>query len=427
MIGGNLLPPPITRLEWFLAEVDEASKQADMGDLANAARLKRAMMRDPVIAGLMATKTGGIVRLPKKWSGSETVREWLTGKDHGITRFDLLCPPQELKAMADDSDFIGVSVGELVPVEGRSYPVLERKDPEFLYYRWSTNSWHLKSTVGLLDITPGDGHWVMNFQGPRIAPWQQGKWHALGRSWVRKDSMQHLKTNWAFKLANAARVAVSPRAATKDQRLKWFGQVAAWGINSVFSAAEGWDVKLIESNGRGWEGFDSSIKEANEDFMIGLAGQLVSVTGGTGFSAEDLYDSVRFDLIRDVASPLGYTVSTQVLPAVTYDHFPEEFDDSPSFEFDVRKPSDLTAEAAIFTALGAGLDAMQEAAARAGLKINVQEILTRFGINVTQLSDGERVELMKGYESANDNPRVQEQKAILYTLGRALIEKRMAS
>lgn len=427
--GGNLQPLPQTKLEWFQEEVDAASKLADEGDLSQAARLKRACVRDPIINGLLATKSGGIIRLPKKWSGSQVVVDSLMSKDGGIPRFDLMCPPQELKAMADDSDFLGVSYGELIEVPGRHYPVLERKDPEFLYYRWSTNTWHMRSNAALLDIDPGQGNWVLHLQGPRIAPWQSAKWHALGRSWVRKDQAQHLKQNWMWKLANAARVAVSPKGASKDMRNNWFKQVASWGINTTFSVVNGWDVKLIESNGRGWEGFDTSIKDSNEDFMIGLAGQLVSITGGTGFSSEDLYASVRYDLIREVAVPLGYTISTQILPWYTYLNFPEEMDDSPCLEFEVKKPSDLTAEASIYTALGAGLQALQEVAATAGLAIDVAKFFQKFGIPTTELSEDEArklVEMMASKASNLNDHDSNKQAAILYTLGKAIRERQAA-
>ncbi len=82
--GGNLNAPPHTKLEWFLQEVNEASKIADLGDLSMAARLKRAMIRDPIISGLAATKFGGITRLPKRWHGSQTVIDSLLSRDGGI-------------------------------------------------------------------------------------------------------------------------------------------------------------------------------------------------------------------------------------------------------------------------------------------------------------------------------------------------------
>jgi hypothetical protein len=387
-LGGNLTPLPTTKLEWFLEEVDQASRLADLGDLSMAAKLCRAMRRDPVISGLLATKSGGITRLPKRWTGNEAVVESLTRTDRGVSVFDLMCPPTELRKMADDADFLKVAFAELVPVQGRPYPVLERKDPEHFVYLWQYNQWCFRSNAGLIPVTPGDGRWVINFAGPRIAPWQDGNWHAIGRSWVRKDSLQHLKSNWAFHLANAARVAVSPRSATKEGRAQWLQQIGSWGINSVFNAPEGWDVKLLESNGRGWEGFDTSIKEANEDFMIALAGQLVSITGGTGFSSEDLYASIRYDLIQESATPLAHTISTQVLPYYTYLTDPGAFEESPCYTYDVKRPSDLTAEASIYTALGAGLAALEDAAAKHGLTVDAAAVFSKYDIDVKRKPAG---------------------------------------
>jgi len=160
-------------------------------------------------------------------------------------------------------------------------------------------------------------------------------------------------------------------------------------VNSIFSAPEGWDVKLLESNGEGWKGFDTTIKQANEDFMIGIAGQLVSVTGGTGFSSEDLYSSVRFDLIQETAIPMAHAISTQVLPWYTQLNFPDLLDRSPGFKFDVKRPTDLNPEAAIYTALGAGLAALQEAASRFGLDISVQSIFAKFGIDTKLKPQGQ--------------------------------------
>ena len=406
--GGNLTPPPATRLEWFLEDVDIASRAADLGDLAMASQLCRAMRRDPVISGLLTTKSGGITRLEKKWFGSDQVTESLTQTESGVSTFDLMCPPTELRKMADDADFLKISVAELVPVKGRSFPVLERKDPEFLFYMWPYNQWCFRSTAGIIPITPGDGHWVLHFAGPRLAPWQDGNWHALGRSWVRKDSMQHLKTNWAFHLANAARVATCPQGSSKEMRLNWFQQVAAWGINSVFAATPGWDVELLESNGRGWEGFDTSIKEANEDFMINLAGQLVTITGGSGFSSEDLYSTVKYDLLQEAATPLAHTISTQVLPWFTAENYPDEFDASPGYQYVVKRPTDLSAEASIFTALGAGLAQLQQVAASAGLAIDIRKLLQRFDIPAGMISPEQARSILvslQGIAAQNDTSR----------------------
>lgn len=381
-LGGNLQRPPVTQTEWLMEDVDRATNLADQGDLMLLGGLYRAMKRDLLIAGLQRTKSGGITRLPKEWFGSQRVIEDLTETDHGIARFDLLAPPQQLRKMAEDADMLGVAYGELVPVEGRDYPVLERKDPENLFYLWPWNLWVFRSTAGIIPIIPGDGRSVLHIASGGLCPWQDGMAHSVGRSWVRKDSAQHLFDNWTFHLANPARIAMSPQGSTPTQRLNWFQQVAQWGINSVFECIPGWEVKVLETNGRGWEGFEALIKLASEEIMIGLAGQLVSITGGTGFSDQNMYETIRFDLIEETAVPLSHTSNTQILPIYTYNRFPEEFDDCPGYKYKVERPSDLSKEASVYTAIGSGIQQLQEAAQRSGLKLDIRAIFGRYGLSV---------------------------------------------
>jgi hypothetical protein len=51
----------------------------------------------------------------------------------------------------------------------------------------------------------------------------------------------------------------------------------AWGVNTVFGLTPGYDVKLLESNGRGYECFIKTIAEANNDMIVSVAGQVVAV------------------------------------------------------------------------------------------------------------------------------------------------------
>ena len=84
-----------------------------------------------------------------------------------------------------------------------------------------------------------------------MAPWQHGLWRAVGRAYIRKEHATLHKDNWEAKLANPARVAIAPQGGTPEQAQSWFQKVMAWGVNTVFSITPGYDVKLLESNGRG--------------------------------------------------------------------------------------------------------------------------------------------------------------------------------
>lgn len=382
--GGSLQPLIATRLRWYLADLESAQISADAGQLRPAAQLYRAMRRDGVLAGLLGTRTSGLVRLPKRFYGSEEIAASLRAKNGSRSVFDEMLPASELAALAADGIALGVGVGELVPVVGRDYPVLVRLDPEFLQYIWNENRWYFLSIAGRIPITPGDGRWVLHIPGARMAPWTFGLWPALGRSFINKEHAMTHRANYSAKLANPARVAVAPIGATEPQRKGFLQSVIRWGINTVFELPIGWEVKLIESNGRGFDVFQREIDTSDNEMMVSLAGQVVTTTGGSGFISADLFKTIRQDLIKSDADALAFTVNTQALPAYIAGRYGYEavIDQSTIVEWDADEPKDRAAEAQTMLTVAAMIKALGEALAPYARALNVQEITTRFGIPV---------------------------------------------
>lgn len=367
-LGGHLALPSYTRLRWYLADLEQAQLAADSGELQLAGQLWRACKRDGVFRGVLSTRTSGLVRLPRKFRGRADIVQILksgTGDEQrGAKRakrktkkeraqltgprsvFDEMCPGAELAALAADGIGLGVGVGELVPVQGRDYPVLMRLDPQWLVYRWYENRWYYRSTVGLVPIVPGDGRWVLHIPGGRIAPWQNGIWDAIGYAYIDKSHARLYKSNWEGKLANPARVAVSPQGASSDQEQSWFKAVMAWGVNTVFGMKQGYDVKLLESNGRGYESFIKTIEAAEREYIIATTGQTITVDGGSGFQNNDVHKAIRSDLIQTDGDALAYTLNTQVLPQWVLKKFGNDaLYECPQVEYDTTPPSEMLSTA----------------------------------------------------------------------------------
>lgn len=401
--GGQLQPIPFSQARWYLADIDTAERAADGGDIAIIARLMRAARRDGVLAGVLSTRTDGLVRLPKRFRGHADVKAALeVGGDLARSVFDEMFPASELALLAADGIMCGVGVGELVPVEGRDHPVFVRLDPEFLIYRWSENRWYFRSIAGLIPITPGDGRWILHVPGGRNAPWQHGLWRAIGRAFIRKEHASLFKDNWESKLANAARVAISPQGAAESHRQSWFRKVMAWGVNTVFGLTPGYDVKLLESNGRGYESWHETIAAQNTEMIIAVAGQTVTVDGGTGFANADVHKSIRADLIKGTAEALAHTINTQGLPVFIVTRWGDDALATHMcvVEWDVTPPADRTQEATALVTCANAIKLLTEALAPHGKKPDIDAMCARFGV-ATKDVEGELAKT----EPANENAR----------------------
>lgn len=383
-MGGQLQPLPSSQTRWYMEDLEAAERSADSGWLVGAARLMRAAKKDGVLSGVLSTRTAGLVRLPKRFRGREEVIAALEiGHEQSRSVFDEMFPASELALLAGDGETLGVGVAELCPVDGRDFPIMVRLDPEFLYYRWDQNRWYFRSITGLIPITPGDGRWVLHVPGGRSAPWQHGLWRAIGRAFIRKEHASFYKDNWEAKLANAARVAFSPPGASQTQKDEWFEKVLAWGVNTVFGLTPGYDVKILESNGRGYESFIKTIEAQNQEIIIAIAGQTVTTDGGAGFANADIHKSIRADLIKATADALAYTVNTQGLPPWVMARFGEDaVNDGAIVEWDVTPPKDRTAEATSLSQVANAITTLSAALAPFGKNLDVDALCVRFGVPV---------------------------------------------
>lgn len=388
-LGGNLAQMPTTRIRWYLRDLESAQYAADAGDLSIAAQIYRSMRRDGVIAGLLSTLTSGIVRLPKRWYGELGVEE-LKARNGSRSVFDDMFPPSELSLLAADGRVLGVGVGELIPVDGRDFPVFRRLEPEFLRWRWIEGRWYYNSIIGPLPITPGDGRWVLHTPGGAIAPWNCGLWPSLGRAFINKEHAMNHRSNYSGKLANPARAAIAPSGATEDQRVGFLSSLIQWGVNSVFELPPGWDVKLIESKGEGTKVFQDEIDTCDKESAVSIAGQQVTVDGGAGFSNMDIHRAIRADIIKDTADGLAHTINTQGTPQfVARRYGVGKLDKGAMLEWDVARPRDLKAEADCLLSAANAIGQLREQLAGYNRELDINEFATRFSIPVKGDADGD--------------------------------------
>lgn len=403
MMGGQLQPRTRSGSRWLLADVEQAERDADAGNLARAVRIMRSAHGDGVYKGISSTRFDGLVQLPKTFAGRADILERLTSQnDLQRSVFEEMCPSTELALLNRDGREMGVAIGELVPVEGRAHPLLVRLDPEFLWYRHDENRWYFRSIAGLLPITPGDGRWVLHMPGGRLNPWLHGLWRSITPSHVRKESASSLRDEWEAKLANAARVAKTPPGASQEQAQEYLEQVASWGADTVFALPPGYSLELLEGKGEGAQSFRETIKEQNDNFKIAVTGNTVLADGASGFVNTDIFKSIRSDLVQGDGDALAHTVNTQILPPWIAAEFGEgAIDDGARMGWDTKPPKDRNAEAQVFVTAANAVKGLVEAATLGGEAdaIDVRAILERYGVPLKELpaTSGERsLRLVRG-------------------------------
>lgn len=391
-LGGQVSPLPTTRLRWYLHDLESAQYAADTGDLSIAAQITSAALGDGFLRGVLSARMGGVTKLPRTWAGDEEQIAALTQIDGARSVFDDMLPASELAAMATDGLMLGVAVGQLVPVPGRDFPVLVRLEPEFLRFRWSENRWYYASVAGLLPITPGDGRWVLYIEAGRVSPWRYGLWRAIGAAYIDKAHAKLNTSNWEGKLANPARAATAPAGATEVQRLGFLQKLIAWGINTVIELPPGWDVKIIESNGRGWESFKETIARSNEEFMVCVLGQVGTTTSSGAFSSGNVHEQVRADLIAATATSLAHTINTQCLPPWVISRWGVGgLQRAAVLTYDTTSPAELVSRANGLVAIGGALEKGNAALAGDGKRIDAVAEYRRFGVAVVDAAGGPAV------------------------------------
>jgi len=265
------------------------------------------------------------------------------------------------------------------PLGERSTPALKIWHPRWLRYQWATDTWHLTTRDGEIELDLCSGRWILYMPYGSHRPWAYGAWRALALPWILKAFAVRDRARHSEVLGSAARVGIAPQGAEEKQRRKWLSEIIRMARDHAAVLPFGYDIKMVEANStaRG-EIYSTQIEWADRAIAITLAGQFVTTEGTKGFSNGDIHDAIRLDLIRFTAESLSDCLYQGGLVHWANDNHGRS--DAPFVRWDTSPPEDKQALANAFTGLGNAIKSLDEALKPARKRCDAVAMCNKFGI-----------------------------------------------
>ena len=290
---------PVARLylNWTPDLIRAAEIQAEGGSLMLAADLCDTMMADDRIGGVLDTRTDALLGRDLSFDTGNGRK-----KHRAVKALDVeadwwaMCPESEVKQLHRWGVMLGLGLAEMQWREdpdhgGRLIPHLDVKNPRWLRFDWMKRKWFLMVAVDgggqqEIEITPGDGKWILYTPSGRNRPWANGVYRALSRWCLLK---RYAIGDWGFYSARHGQGILVATGATgsAEQRKEIAAELRALGRNAVQSLPVGFDLKLVEATAKTWNTFLAQIEAADLACTIAIIGANAStnIAAGDGSKA----------------------------------------------------------------------------------------------------------------------------------------------
>jgi hypothetical protein len=380
--------------DWTPAGVKAALRDADSGMLARPADLVEAIMGDDRVQGVLSTRTHGLLGLTVQFYGDDEQVQALEGTKSLAGQPAIpgdwirMFPEAELAQFMSWGILLGVGLAERVPdpdrkVGERDVPRIKIWHPRWLRHDWATQRWMLTTSEGEVEVTPGDGRWMMYCPYGDHRPWTQGAWRPISFAFVLKQFALHDRARHSEVLGSAARVGVAPSGAKEANRRAFLRDIRNMGRDNGMVLPEGWDLKMVEATGRTWEIYSAQIEWADRAIAITLAGQFVTTEGTKGFSNGNIHNDIKRDLITFTAESLSTCLHDQgVVPwsIANYGSASANDNAAPWQRWDTTPPEDKKSTAEAISTLGEAIVNLDRALVASDRRVDACELANKFGV-----------------------------------------------
>lgn len=365
-----------------VGDITAALSALALGQFFTSGTLADAMMADDRINGVVTTRLDALASLPLEVAPRTQKKKATRRADQLVEEWPTWIAAAELKRILMWGRMIGLGIGEILweTSEGYWRPRVKAWDPRYTYWRWDTRSFWMITMDGVVELRPGDGHWIlfcpwgycrgwmMSMIRPLARPFLWRQWAM--RDWARYSEVHGLPIKKAF-------VPAESNAEDKENFVSDLQNLGNEGIVRLPRAIDGqngYDLELCEPTSQSWDGFRAECEKADECIAVTVLGQnlTTSAKSGGSYALGNVHDRIRLDRLEDDAVSLGACMEQQlVIPWATYNWGDVSL--APHVRWSTKAPENRKASADTLLSLGNGLIAVR----KAGMNVDLVETAKR--------------------------------------------------
>lgn len=258
--------------------------------------------------------------------------------------------------------------------------------PRYVWFNWQTRRFVVNTAEGPVEISPGDGKWILlTFEGDYRA-WMQGAVRSvsipwLGRQWSFRDQMRF---NEVYGLG--IRKAIVPAGTSEEDKDRFFRELSTIGSEPTVICPRdendhGYDVELMEATSTGFQTFASTTADCDKRITLVLNGQnLTTEVKGGSFAAASVHENVLQDWIEaDEKAAMG-GLARQLFRIWALYNFGDA-DIAPTVRLDIEPPENQAQRADTVAKVATAVTAL---AAVPSAQVDARALVQSFDLPVTE-------------------------------------------